>query len=342
MQSNAKTILVVDDKPANISIITSILNNRYKTKVALNGDKALLLVSGADRPNLILLDVVMPGMDGYEVCRRLKSNPETADIPVIFLTARTEPLDEEKGFDVGAVDYIHKPFSAPIVLARVSTHLALQSSLRQAREATAKTDALLHCLLPKVAADEIQEIGTVIPRRHEDVAVLFCDVIGFTAYCETHEPEDVLSQLDVLFLTFEQIAAEHGLEKIKTIGDGFMAAAGLLVKIDSPLEAAIRCGLQMAEAQHTLQTGWTVRVGVHFGPVVSGIIGQARYQFDIWGDTVNVASRLTGIQGEPGGVMVTDQVWERLAPHFRGEARGEVQIKGKGLVSVVQVLGENL
>ncbi len=339
---NSKTILVVDDKPANISVITSILNTSYKTKVALNGDKALLLVSGPDRPNLILLDVMMPGMDGYEVCRRLKSNPDTADIPVIFLTARTEPLDEEKGFAVGAVDYIHKPFSAPIVLARVNTHLALQDSLRAAREATAKTDALLHCLLPKVAADEIQEIGTVIPRRHEDVAVLFCDVIGFTAYCDTHEPEDVLSQLDVLFLSFEQILAEHGLEKIKTIGDGFMAAAGLLVKIDNPLEAAVRCALQMAQTPHHGETDWAVRIGVHYGPVVSGIIGQERYQFDIWGDTVNVASRLTGIEGEPGGVMVTASVWDRLAETFRGETRGDVHIKGKGIVSAFQVLGERI
>ena len=115
---------------------------------------------------------MMPGMDGYEVCRKLKDIPATRDVPIIFLTAKTEEVDEEKGFDVGAVDYIHKPFSGPIVLARVRTQLALQEALIEAQEAREQADLLLHALLPKKAADEIRSIGTVIPRRYENVAVL--------------------------------------------------------------------------------------------------------------------------------------------------------------------------
>ena len=168
---------------------------------------------------------MMPGMDGYEVCRRLKANPLTRDIPVIFLTAKTDAVDEENGFDVGAVDYIHKPFSAPLVLARVKTHLALRAALSEAQIARKQADELLHALLPKKAADEIRSIGTVIPRRYENVAVLFCDVTNFTSYCDKHEPEDVVSRLDALFVIFERVTARHGLEKIKTIGDGYMAAS---------------------------------------------------------------------------------------------------------------------
>ena len=125
-QSDRKTILIVDDTPTNIGIISSVLKDAFRTKVATNGEKALALASADDRPDLILLDITMPGMDGYEVCRRLKANPATRGIPVIFLTAKTEAEDERQGFEVGAVDYIHKPFSAPIVLARVNTHIALQ------------------------------------------------------------------------------------------------------------------------------------------------------------------------------------------------------------------------
>ena len=155
----------------------------------------MAIANGAEKPDLILLDVMMPGMDGYEVCRRLKDIPATRDIPVIFLTAKTEEMEEEKGFDVGAVDYIHKPFSAPIVLARVRTQLALQEALAEAQEARKQADELLHALLPKIVADEIRSIGSVIPRRYENVAVLFCDVTNFTAYCDKHEPEDVVSSL---------------------------------------------------------------------------------------------------------------------------------------------------
>ncbi len=129
--SPPKSILIVDDTPINIGVISGALKDSYKTKVATNGEKALAIASGDDKPDLILLDVLMPVMDGYEVCRRLKENPETRDIPVIFLTGQTGTEDETKGFEVGAVDYIHKPFSEAVVKARVRTHLMLREAHAQ-------------------------------------------------------------------------------------------------------------------------------------------------------------------------------------------------------------------
>jgi class 3 adenylate cyclase len=314
--SDNKLVLIVDDTPTNVGVISGVLKGAYRTKVATNGEKALVLASAAEKPDLILLDVMMPGMDGYEVCRRLKANPVTRDIPVIFLTAKTDAIDEENGFEVGAVDYIHKPFSGPIVLARVRTQLALQDAL-----------------LPKKAADEIRSIGTVIPRRYDNVAVLFCDVTNFTSYCDKHEPEDVVSRLDALFVIFERVTARHGLEKIKTIGDGFMAAGGLLQQVADPIGSAVRCGLEMASTLIDARLGWEVRVGVHAGPVVAGVVGQERYQFDIWGDTVNVASRMSD-QSKPGYVAVTKDVWEQVAANFEAEALGDMEVKGKGMIAV--------
>jgi adenylate cyclase len=328
-----RLVLVVDDTPTNIAVVSGLLKDSFQTKVATNGEKALAIATGPEKPDLILLDVMMPGMDGYEVCRRLKDNPATRDIPVIFLTAKTEEIDEEKGFDVGAVDYIHKPFSGPIVLARVRTQLALQEALTEAKDARKQADQLLHALLPKKAADEIRSIGTVIPRRYEDVAVLFCDVTNFTAYCDLHEPEEVVSRLDALFVIFERIAAKHGLEKIKTIGDGFMAVGGLLHKIDDPLGCAVRCGLEMTTTLIDAHLDWEVRVGVHSGPVVAGVVGQERYQFDIWGDTVNVAARMVGMSS-PGSVAATKEIFDQIASAFDGEALGELDVKGKGTISV--------
>lgn len=336
LTSDRRLILIVDDTPTNVAVISGLLKGAYKTKIATNGEKALAIANGAEKPDLILLDVMMPGMDGYEVCRRLKANPETAEIPVIFLTAKTDAVDEEKGFEVGAVDYIHKPFSGPIVLARVKTQLELQEALSQAHEARRQADELLHALLPRKAADEIRNFGTVIPRRHDQVAVLFCDVTNFTAYCDRHEPEDVVSRLDALFVIFERITAKHRLEKIKTIGDGFMAVAGLLHEVEDPVGCAVRCGLEMGSTLIDADLGWEVRVGVHAGPVVAGIVGQERYQFDIWGDTVNVAARMLE-KSEPSTVAVTEGVWESISSLFEGEELGVLEVKGKGKVSVFGV-----
>ena len=122
------TVLVVDDTPANLSLMTSLLRDKYKVKAAIDGEKALRIAQSDAPPDLILLDIMMPGMDGYEVCRHLQANPATHDIPIIFLTARAGIEDEKMGLELGAVDYITKPISPPIVLARVRNHLALKAS----------------------------------------------------------------------------------------------------------------------------------------------------------------------------------------------------------------------
>src|SRR5262249_53248320 len=122
------TILVVDDDPVNIQLINSTLKDEYKIRAATNGEMALKAVEIEPPPDVIILDIMMPGIDGYEVCRRLKSNPMTRDIPVIFLTAKSQVEDEAKGFTEGAVDYIHKPISPPILQSRVRTHLALKQA----------------------------------------------------------------------------------------------------------------------------------------------------------------------------------------------------------------------
>ncbi len=131
------TVLVVDDTPDNLSLMGGLLRDHYHVKVANQGEKALKIAQGEQPPDLILLDIMMPGMDGYEVCRRLKANLHTRDIPVIFLTARADMEDERQGLALGAVDYITKPISPPILLARVATHLALKASADFLRDKSA-------------------------------------------------------------------------------------------------------------------------------------------------------------------------------------------------------------
>jgi len=178
--SEKQTILIVDDAPENIDLLNMILGVEYKIKVALSGEKALEIASNAmDLPDLILLDVMMPGMDGYEVCRQLKTSDLTRKIPLIFVSALSEPVDESKGFEIGAVDYISKPVSAPIVRARVKTHLALRDQNRVLEEKVReRTDELAHTQdvtiigFATLAEFRNQETGSHIMRTQQYVRIL--------------------------------------------------------------------------------------------------------------------------------------------------------------------------
>ncbi len=330
-----KLILLVDDTPENVQVAHAILKDTYKTRVATSGAKALELVKSVPPPDLILLDVVMPEMDGYEVCTKLKSDPATRDIPVIFLTAKTEAEDETRGFEAGAVDYIHKPFSPPVVLARVATHVMLREAREQLAREKRMVDHLLDNMLPGAAVTEIKATGKVAPRRYENVAVLFVDLVGFTGYCDQHSAEVVIGSLSELFILFEESARRNGLEKIKTIGDAFLATAGLLEPLADPLRSAVNCALEIVESAPRIGQGWRVRAGVHQGAVMAGIVGRERYQFDIWGDTVNVAARLTSA-ASPGTVGLTESQGQFLSG-LTITLRGAVELKGKGAVPVVEV-----
>jgi phosphoserine phosphatase RsbU/P len=165
-----KTVLVVDDAPANIQVVNSILKDIYKVRVATDGAKALVLAKTEPPPDLILLDVIMPGMDGYEVCARLKADPATADIPVIFLTVQAESEDETHGFEVGAVDYIHKPFSPAVVKARVQTHLVL----RGIRELLARQLDALRKELETARQIQLSILPTQLPQiKRLDIAARY-------------------------------------------------------------------------------------------------------------------------------------------------------------------------
>ena len=154
-QTEKQTILVVDDTPENIDVLSGVLRPDYKVKAALNGEKALKIAGGSPKPDMILLDIMMPGMDGYEVCRRLKADPATKKIPIIFITAKSEVEDEKKGLELGAVDYITKPISPPIVQARVRTQLALYDQNRELERKVAERTAELH----KTRLEVIRRLG---------------------------------------------------------------------------------------------------------------------------------------------------------------------------------------
>ena len=317
-------ILVVEDAPPNILALTSSLKEQgYQVSVATNGRQALDVLDRI-RPDLILLDVMMPGMDGFETCKHIKASTNWREIPLIFLTAKNETTDIVRGFELGAVDYVAKPFNAHELLARVHTHLTLDRLHRE-------NERLLLNVLPASIARKLKQQTGIIAEGFEDVSVLFADLVGFTALSARLAPKDLIDLLNTVFSSFDELAEEHGVEKIKTIGDAYMAAGGLPEPQEDHLVAMAGMALAMQDRVRKLNSefaGLSLRIGLHAGHVIAGVIGIRKFIYDIWGDTVNTASRLES-HGMPGRVHVSDTVFERLQGRFKFEPRGLVELKGR-------------
>jgi len=325
-------ILIVDDAPENIDILGNALAG-YKRSVALNGEKALQRAMSDIPPDLILLDVMMPGIDGYEVCRQLKADEHTRDIPVIFVTSKGEVEDETLGFALGAVDYITKPISVPIVQARVKTHLMLKLAREKLQQEQALSERLLLNILPEPIASRLKQGEKTIADDYPEVTVLFADIVNFTALSSQMTPARVIAILNQIFSVCDQLVEKYRLEKIKTIGDAYMVVGGLPQPRFDHTEAIADMALEMKHeiAALTDDAGQplSIRIGIATGPVVAGVIGSAKFSYDVWGDTVNTASRMES-QGCAGCIQVTAETYERLRDKYQFESRGIIQVKNKG------------
>lgn len=327
-------ILLIDDTPANLQAISGVLREQgYQITVATSGQQGLDLLAKF-RPDLILLDVVMPGIDGFETCQRIKAMTQWREMPIIFLTARTETADIVRGFEAGGVDYIAKPFNAPELLARVRTHLTLDQLYRE-------NQRLLLNVLPAPIAEKLKKQKGIIAERFDDVSVLFADLVGFTPLSVRLAPTELLDLMNRIFSGFDELAMRHGLEKIKTIGDAYMVAGGLPEPLEDHLGKMANMALEMHESlRHTTagHGGLNVRIGLQVGSVIAGVIGIRKFIYDVWGDTVNTASRLES-HGMPGRIHVGEAVFKRLESRFEFEPRGTVELKGRGPMTTYFLTG---
>jgi class 3 adenylate cyclase len=335
-------ILVVDDNPFNREVLVRRLQRQgHEVDEAVNGRQALEKLT-AERFDLVLLDIVMPELNGLDVLAGLKADDRLRHLPVIMISALDDIGRIAHCLHSGADDYLPRPYNATILRARVDALLERKRLRDREVEHLAQIEAekehvneLLHVILPAEAVKELQTSGEVRPRRYEGVAILFADVVGFTPYCDSAPPETVVADLQHLVARFEQEADAVGIQKIKTIGDAFMAAGNLLRPSGDPVMASVRCGAAMIAAAREVPPYWQMRVGVHIGPVMAGVVGTRQYLFDVWGDTVNTAARVQSV-AEPGTVTLSRAAWDEVAAHCRGTSRGEVIIKGKGPMELVR------
>ena len=346
-----KTILIVDDTPANIAAALAILKDQYRTRVATSGAKALEHAGAADKPDLILLDVTMPDMDGYEVCGRLKADPETAAIPVVFLTARTEAEDEAKGFELGAVDYIHKPFNPTVVRARVHTHLLLRDTLKQIEERNAALDEktrMLESLSVKLSKYLSPQIYASIFTGSRDVelaterkrlTVFFSDIKDFTATTADMQPEDLTAMLNRYFTAMSKIALAYGAHIDKFIGDAMLMFFGdpETRGVEEDARACVRMAVAMQRQMVELQQEWRgsgfdqpfeMRVGINTGYCNVGNFGSDdRMDYTIIGAEVNLAARIEAA-ADPGGILISYPTWALVRDIVRAEERDSIVAKG--------------
>ena len=327
-------LLVVDDDEGNRNMLVRRLQRLGYEVHSVDGGAAALAALDSGSYDLLLLDVTMPGIGGLEVLERLREHDRLLHLPVIVLSA-VDDLDQIAAcIQMGADDFLPKPFDSTILRARIEASLEKKrlrdrerEYLRQIDAERQRADELLHVILPDAIVAELKATDRVSPRRRENVAILFCDLVGFTAYCDTREPEEVVAQLQELVEAYEGIALEHGLLKIKTVGDSFMAAAGLLDDAATPVLDSVRCGFRMLAAADA--AGWKGRIGVHVGPVVAGLLGRRQYAFDLWGDTVNTASR-TETHGVAGRVTLSAAAWRQVSDSCAATSLGVINLKGKG------------
>ncbi len=335
---NAK-VLIVDDLEANVRLLDRTLLGAGYTSIASTKDPHK--VCGLHRENsydLILLDLQMPGMDGFQVMEGLKEIEKDGYLPVLVITA--QPEQKLRALKAGAKDFVSKPFDLAEVLARVYNmievrllHLETKRLYAEVLAEKKVSERLLLNVLPRSIAERLKLDHTNIADSFPDVTVLFADIVEFTKLSENMGPERLVALLNAVFALFDNIADHRGLEKIKTIGDAYMAVAGVPVPATDHAARAAHMALDMIVALNIFNQENSchlqVRIGLHTGAVVAGVIGKRKFIYDLWGDAVNIASRMES-QGVAGRVQVTEATRKKLGEPFRCEERGAIEIKGKG------------
>lgn len=333
-------ILVVDDVESNRALLIRRLSREgFTVALAENGRRALDMLT-RHTFDLVLLDILMPEMDGHQVLTAMKADVALRHLPVIMISGLDDLDTLIRCIEGGADDYLTKPFDPVLLRARIGACLDKKrlrdkerELLQQVREAQEKSEALLLNILPRSIAERLKAGESTIADTLPAVTVLFADLAGFTEMSSRITGTEMVRLLDELFTTFDLLAQEQGLEKIKTIGDAYMVVGGLPDPRPDHAHAVAELALNMLAAVEEKFAGGEfpvrVRIGINSGPVVAGVIGRHKFSYDLWGDTVNTASRMES-HGVTGAIQVSGATHQLIADDYHFTRRELTQVKGKG------------
>jgi class 3 adenylate cyclase len=341
-------ILVVDDLEENRELLSRRLGRLgYSVRTAQDGQRALDAIA-IGPVDLILLDIIMPGLDGFEVLQRLKQEPATQHIPIIMLSSADQIEIAVRCIKLGADDFLPKPFNPTLLMARIESSLS-KKRLRDKEAAFLKrlqieqdtSERLLLNILPRPIAGRLKQGEKNIADSFAEATVLFSDFVNFTRLSAGIAPKVLVGNLNEIFSAFDQLCEDHCVEKIKMIGDGYMAVAGVPTPSASHARAAAQLALAMqAEAaRFASRSGqpFRMRIGLNTGPLVAGVIGTRKFAYDLWGDTVNVAKHMES-HAPPGGILVTAATYQSLCDVFPFQVGRSIPVKGKGEVMTYLLL----
>lgn len=336
------TILIVDDSSMELDLICRLVESYGYSAIRCEKGEYIFDILQLYQIDLVILQIVMKTVSGFDILMELKRSDAYRRLPVIILSPLREFDSAVRCYEFGADDYMTRPFSSIIFKAKINNLIEKkklldreQIYLMQLREEKDKSQALLLNILPQAIANRLIKGEKYIADRYEIATILFTDIVGFTKLAESLKAQELISILNKLFSKIDLLVQRYKVEKIKTIGDSYMAVAGVPEPMENHAEAMAEVGLGILEIIEDLNReenlSLQVRIGLHSGPIIAGIIGFKKFVYDLWGRTVNFASRMES-QGQPGKIQVSQATYDLLKDKYSFEPPRTVQAKGIGEV----------
>ncbi len=350
MDKTAPSILVTDDDPGGSEVLGVLLRRLgHNVCFATNGQQALDAMR-AQEFDLLLLDIMMPEMDGYQVLEAIQRDERMRRVPVIVVSAVQELSQVARCIQMGAEDFLLKPFNYVLLTARIAACLeqkrlrdAEQHYLKRLEEEEERSRRLLLSIFPEPVAKRLMAGDpNVIAEQFDDASILFADINEFSAAAAVLPPTEMMATLNRFFTKFDELARAHGVERIKTMSDTYIAAAGVPTRRKDHAEAVAELALDIQRAAVGIPTGlpqpFSLRIGIHTGPVVAGVVGTTRYAYDLWGETVNTAAWMEAY-GIPGAIQISEPTFLRLRDQYHCQERGVYYLPTTGEIRTYLLTG---
>ncbi len=344
-----KTILIVDDAKTIVAFLIEVLKKNFPDVhfvEAANGREACKMVVKY-KPSIILMDWEMPVMTGFEALVILKKHEQTKKIPIILLSGSGVSDKLGLALEAGATDFLKKPIDEFELVARTRSALTLSDTITQLEDknqkvlmANYRNETIVRSILPAPIIKQLKTFGSLATKLYKNTVVLFVDIVDFTAISAELSPSILIKELHDLFTGFDSIIEDHHCTRIKTIGDAYMAVCGMFDPPENTASTSVKAALKLRQyvmdRNQKNETQWEIRIGMYSGSIIASAVSRTNMSFDIFGETVNMASRLQN-SCDPMQINVCQTIRERVKDEFKIIERTPRTVKGKGVTSMYYI-----